>query len=104
MNAYAMEAGPAQFGGGVVDGVRRVFYRVAAAIAILLLLALLLALLFVLFVPMAIIGVLYLVLRSVLSGFGGPARAGVDAPAHQPIPDADSEGRENVRVRRPDAD
>lgn len=100
MNAYAMEAGPAQFGGGVVDGVRRFFYRVAAAIAILLLLALL----FVLFVPMAIIGVLYLVLRSVLSGFGGPARAGVDAPAHQPIPDADGEGRENVRVRRPDAE
>jgi len=100
MNAYAMEAGPAQFGGGVVDGVRRVFYRVAAAIAILLLLALL----FVLFVPMAIIGVLYLVLRSVLSGFGGPARAGLDVPAHQPIPDADSEGRENVRVRRPDAE
>lgn len=103
MNAYAMEAGPAQFGGSFVDGVRRFFYRLAAAIAILVLLALL----FVLFVPMAIIGVLYLIARSVFGGLGGAPRRSQyqeEPPAHRPIPDEDSEGRENVRVRRPNVD
>lgn len=97
MTAFAMESRPAQFGSDFVDGVRRFFYRAAAAVAILLLLGLL----FVLFVPMAIIGVLYILVRSVLGGFGGAGRAAADSqPAHQPIPEADNEGRENVRVRR----
>lgn len=103
MNAYAMEAGPAQFGGSAVDSVRRFFYRVAAAIAIVALLTLL----FVLFVPMVIIGILYLIARSVLGSFGGVSRRPqyqVEPPAHQPIPEEDGEGRENVRVRRPDAE
>lgn len=99
MTAFAMESRPAQFGSDFVDGVRRFLYRAAAAVAILVLLALL----FVLFVPMAIIGVLYILVRSALGGFGGGARTNPDAPPeHQPIPDSDNEGRENVRVRRAD--
>lgn len=99
MNAFAMEAGPAQFGSGFVESARRFLYRLAAAIAIVLLLALL----FVLFVPLAIVGVVYLVVRSALNGLGAPARApqGDAGPVHPPIPESDNEGRENVRVRRP---
>lgn len=99
MNAFAMEAGPAHFGGDFVESVRRFLYRLAAAIAIVLLLALL----FVLFVPLAIVGVIYLVVRSALGSLGAPARApqGEAEPVHAPIPESDNEGRENVRVRMP---
>lgn len=82
-----------------IEQVRATLLRVAAAVAIVLLVLLLLVLL----VPMAIIGLVYLMVRSVFCGFSGGARqAEVEAPAHQPIPEEDGEGRENVRVRRPD--
>jgi uncharacterized iron-regulated membrane protein len=97
MSAFAMEAGNANFGAGAVESVRRFLYRLAAAVAIVVLVVILLVLL----VPMAVIGVVYLMVRSVFSGFSGGARqAEVEAPAHQPIPEEDGEGRENVRVRR----
>lgn len=99
MNAFAMEAGPAQFGSGFVESARRFLYRLAAAIAIVLLFALLI----ILFVPLAIVGLIYLVARSVLGGFGATAGVpqGGAEPMHPPIPESDNEGRENVRVRRP---
>lgn len=99
MTAFTMEAGRENFGAGAVESLRRFLYRVAAGLAILFLIVLLLVLL----VPMAILGMLYFVVRSVFSGFGRGARH-VEAPAHQPIPVEDGEGRENVRVRRPDAE
>jgi len=97
MSAFVMEAGRANFGTDFVESLRRFLYRAAAAVAILVLLALL----FILFVPMAILGVLYILVRAAFGGFGVARQAAPDAtPAHQPIPDADDEGRENVRVRR----
>jgi len=97
MSAFVMEAGSANLGAGAVESVRRFLYRLAAAIAIVFLVVLLLVLL----VPMAVIGMLYIVARSVFSGLGsGTRQAEVEVPAHQPIPEEDGEGRENVRVRR----
>lgn len=73
--------------------------RVAAGVAIVLLVMLLLVLL----VPMAILGMLYIAFRSLFAGLGGQ-RPEPSAPAHQPIPEEDGEGRENVRVRRTEND
>lgn len=89
-----MESGPGQFGGGIADGIRELFYRIVTGIAILVLVVLFLLLI----VPLALIGLLFFVVRAALGGVMGTR--GVAEPGRQPIPDADGEGRENVRVRR----
>ncbi|MGH7244784.1 MAG: hypothetical protein ACREJD_15330 [Phycisphaerales bacterium] len=101
MDAGGANFGSAGFGAGPLDGVRRFFIRVLAAVAI----AFLVFLLLILLVPMAVIGLVYLFVRSVFTTLQSGARQpSGDAPMHQPIPDADDEGRENVRVRRADGE
>ncbi|MBX3379558.1 MAG: hypothetical protein KF805_05660 [Phycisphaeraceae bacterium] len=98
MSAFVMQSGSENFGAGVVESVQRILFRLAAALVIVLLVMLFL----VLFVPLVIIWIVYVTARSAAAGLTGRAhRAGAKSSAHAPIPDADGEGRENVRVRRP---
>lgn len=105
MSAYVMEAGGHNMGDGLgdgfVDSARRFLFRLVAAMTIVLLVLLGLAL----FVPLVLIWVVYVTIRSVAAGvFGRAHRVNGPGAAYPPIPDADGEGRENVRVRRADAE
>lgn len=109
MSAYVMESGGYNVGrglgngpgDGLVDGLRRFVFRLFAAMAIVLVVLLGLAL----FVPLVLIWVIYVTVRSVAAGiFGRAHRVNGPGAAYPPIPDADGEGRENVRVRRADAE